>query len=239
MDYFTQQEEKRSASEEAYAYASSVGASVSKSAAETQFAAEGFLGLREKTAAEQVREGYDAACPGLSYRTRALGFCACLAASFLFALLASLNIKKILKGDPAPFALWDTLTNVVGIAGTFFLSGPTTQCNRMFAGQRLVSTLVYLGALAGTLFFCLAPFVPAEPRVYCIFLMIVVSWLALLWYTLSYVPWAQHYVCAACKSCLGDACCACFEAGGTCEVCKPEAVEATEATPFTTGGLFT
>ena len=49
----------------------------------------------------------------------------------------------------------------MGIAGTFFLSGPTTQCERMFAGQRLVSTLVYLGALAGTLFFCLAPFVPA------------------------------------------------------------------------------
>lgn len=232
MDYFSRTEEK-SASDQAFDYASSVGSSISKGAAETQFQAEGLLGLREKTSTESMRDGYDAACPGLSYQNRAIAFCVCLAASFLFALMASFNMKRLIKGDPKLFAMYDTLANVIGIAGTFFLSGPTTQCGRMFNGQRLVSTLIYLGALAGTLFFCFSTFVPNTPRIYCLFLMIVVSWLALLWYTLSYVPWAQHYVCAFFKSLCCEGCCGCFEEGGTCAICKPDGT-ADEATALFT-----
>ena len=61
-------------------------ASLGQKASDAQFEAEGLLGLRPKTAEEQL---YEACCPSLSYQTRLIGFCACMFASFILALFAS------------------------------------------------------------------------------------------------------------------------------------------------------
>ena len=103
----------------------------------------------------------------------------------------------------------------------------------MTEGNRLVSTLVYVSALVATLFFVFFAGIPTQPRLWCILVCILVQYLALLWYTLSFVPYAQAYVCGCFKACLGDLCCGCCDAGGACEVCGADDAHApTEASPL-------
>ena len=78
-------------------------AALGQKASDAQFEAEGLLGLRPKTAEEQL---YEACCPSLSYQTRLIGFCACMFASFILALFASFMLRRLLwRGDAAPFAI--------------------------------------------------------------------------------------------------------------------------------------
>ena len=72
-------------------------ASLGQKASDAQFEAEGLLGLRPKTAEEQL---YEACCPSLSYQTRLIGFCLCMFASFILALFASFTLRRLLwRGD--------------------------------------------------------------------------------------------------------------------------------------------
>ena len=227
MDYF--QSKPKSTSEQASEYLDSF----SQSAKDAQFQAEGLLGLREKTTAEEIQEQYDAACPALSYQTRFVGFCACFCVGLVLMFLADTKIRALISGDPAPFGVYYTFANVVGILGSFFMSGPTQQARKMTEGNRLVSTLVYVCALVATLFFVFYAGIPTQPRLWCILVCILVQYLALLWYTLSFVPYAQAYVCGCFKACLGDLCCGCCDAGGACEVCGADDAHApTEASPL-------
>ena len=141
-------------------------ASLGQKASDAQFEAEGLLGLRPKTAEEQI---YEACCPSLSYQTRLIGFCACMFASFILALFASFMLRRLLwRGDAAPFAIAYTLDNVVAILGSMFMAGPTAQLKTMCAPKRRVSTTIYVVALALTLFFAFATQVPDGARFGCI-----------------------------------------------------------------------
>ena len=72
-------------------------AALGQKASDAQFEAEGLLGLRPKTAEEQL---YEACCPALSYQTRLIGFCLCMFASFILALFASFMLRRLLwRGD--------------------------------------------------------------------------------------------------------------------------------------------
>ena len=117
-----------------------------------------------------------------------------------------------------PFGVYYTFGNLVAIVGSFFLSGPTAQFNKMTEGSRIVSSAVYVLALAATLFFALDDSLPKTPRLWCLLTAILVQYLALLWYTLSFVPFAQAYVCAFFKACCGDLfnCDGCCDEGGCC-----------------------
>ena len=78
--------------------------------------------------------------------------------------LADTKIRALISGDPAPFGVYYTFANVVGILGSFFMSGPTQQARKMTEGNRLVSTLVYVSALVATLFFVFFAGIPTQPR---------------------------------------------------------------------------
>ena len=179
-------------------------ASLGQKASDAQFEAEGLLGLRPKTAEEQL---YEACCPSLSYQTRLIGFCACMFASFILALFASFMLRRLLwRGDAGPFAVAYTLDNVVAILGSMFMAGPTAQLKTMCAPKRRVSTTIYVLALALTLFFAFATQVPDGARFGCILASLFVQWLALMWYTLSYVPFAHDYICSCLPLCCADCC---------------------------------
>jgi hypothetical protein len=91
-------------------------ASLGQKASDAQFEAEGLLGLRPKTAEEQL---YEACCPSLSYQTRFIGFCVCMFASFILALFASFMLRRLLwHSDAAPFAIAYTLDNDVRAEAT-------------------------------------------------------------------------------------------------------------------------
>ena len=229
MDYFSPKEKTKS--EQASDYLDSLSASASAAAKDAQFQAEGLLGTREKTAAEEMSEQYDACCPALSYQSRVVGFCLCFFTGLVLMFLADTKISAMLAGNPTPFGVYYTFGNLVAIVGSFFLSGPTAQFNKMTEGSRIVSSAVYLLALAATLFFALDDSLPKTPRLWCLLAAILVQYLALLWYTLSFVPFAQAYVCAFFKACCGDL----FNCGGCCDeggCCGPVG-GASETSPLT------
>ena len=91
----------------------------------TNFEAQGLLGLRPKTQQEEIAEAYDACCPALSYQQRLIGFGFCVFASFVLALAASFMLGRLIRGEPAPFAIAYTLDNLTVIGGSLFLSGPS------------------------------------------------------------------------------------------------------------------
>ncbi|KAH8045299.1 hypothetical protein JL721_12668 [Aureococcus anophagefferens] len=57
--------------------------------------------------------------------------------------LADTKISAMLAGNPTPFGVYYTFGNLVAIVGSFFLSGPTAQFNKMTEGSRIVSSAVY------------------------------------------------------------------------------------------------
>ena len=87
-----------------------------------------------------------------------------------------------------------------------FMAGPMAQLKTMCAPKRRVSTTIYILALALTLFFAFATQVPDGARFGCILASLFIQWLALMWYTLSYVPFAHDYVCSCLPLCCADCC---------------------------------
>lgn len=76
---------------------------------------------------------------------------------------------------------------------TMFLVGPMNQFRRMFDKIRIVATIVYLSLIGLTLFFAF------KKRMTLALICSILQLLALLWYGLSYIPYARTLV----KKCLG------------------------------------
>lgn len=74
-----------------------------------------------------------------------------------------------------------------------FLVGPMSQVKRMFKPTRIIATAVYLVMIALTLFFAF------RKRTGMALLCSILQILALIWYGLSYIPYARTMV----KKCLG------------------------------------
>lgn len=91
------------------------------------------------------------------------------------------------------FVILYSLGNIVGIASTLFLVGPKNQMKMMFKSGRIIATSVYLSMIFLTLFFAFKGLTLLA--LICSILQI----LALIWYGLSYIPYARTVV----KKCLG------------------------------------
>lgn len=76
---------------------------------------------------------------------------------------------------------------------TMFLVGPMNQFKRMFDKVRIVAAIVYLSLIGLTLFFAF------RKRTTLALVCSIFQMLALLWYGLSYIPYARTLV----KKCLG------------------------------------
>ena len=92
-------------------------------------------------------------------------------------------IAKLLLGNPLPFAFKYTAGNVVSLASTAFLVGPTRQLRGMLAPERRVASLAYIAALVGTLVSVLVLKLALLSLVF-----VLVQAIALAWYVLSYIP---------------------------------------------------
>jgi hypothetical protein len=82
----------------------------------------------------------------------------------------------------------------MGLFSTTMLMGPGRQCRSMFDPCRAQATSAYLGAIILTL---IAAFVIGSPLLCAI--CSFVQYLALIWYSLSYVPYGHEMA----LSCLG------------------------------------
>nr|XP_033798301.1 vesicle transport protein SFT2B isoform X2 [Geotrypetes seraphini] len=120
----------------------------------------------------------------LSWGTRIKGFIACFVAGVLFSFLG-VGLLWVPRKGTTLFAVFYTLGNVASLGSTIFLMGPLKQLKRMFEATRLIATIVMLWHNKGlVLLFCLLQF------------------LAMTWYSLSYIPFARDAVKKCFSACL-------------------------------------
>ncbi|XP_075002420.1 vesicle transport protein SFT2A isoform X2 [Calonectris borealis] len=120
----------------------------------------------------------------LSFGTRVRWFAICFVAGIVCSILgtALLWLPKGIK----LFAVFYTLGNIAALASTCFLMGPLKQLKAMFEPRRLITTVVMLWNKKGlAVLFCILQF------------------LAMTWYSLSYIPYARDAVIKCFSSCLG------------------------------------
>lgn len=168
-----------------------------------------LLGLEPKTQLEELEEAACACCPDLTYQQRIIGYCVCLFIGFCLTIGAAVRLGELLAGDPAPFAIFYTADNVVTVCSSFFLSGPATQCKKMCDKTRYIATMLFFLTMIGTLFFAFYAGIPAGARIGLIIGMIFIQWCALLWYTISYIPYARECICSCCQTWCADTFCGC------------------------------
>ncbi|XP_060067768.1 vesicle transport protein SFT2B-like [Ylistrum balloti] len=132
----------------------------------------------------------------LSWSTRIKGFIVCFVLGVCLSILGSCLL--FLKDGLVIFAVLYTFGNVLSLASTCFLMGPVNQLKKMFAKTRVIATLLVIVMFILTLVCAFALKNTALAIVCC-----VLQFLALTWYSLSYIPFARDAV----KKCFG----ACLE----------------------------
>ncbi|CAD5211585.1 unnamed protein product [Bursaphelenchus xylophilus] len=120
----------------------------------------------------------------LSWELRVYCFIGCFILSMVCSLLGS---PFIFAGKLTEFAVMVSLGSIISIGGTFFLSGPLNQLKKMFEPTRLVATLIYILMIILTLITGLL----LRNGVLAV-LCIIGQYLAMGWYSLSYIPYARE-----------------------------------------------
>ncbi|KAG7462721.1 hypothetical protein MATL_G00187700 [Megalops atlanticus] len=131
----------------------------------------------------------------LSYSTRVKWFIICFACGILCSILGT-ALLFLPKGTQL-FAVFYTLGNVAALASTCFLMGPMKQLKRMFEPTRLLATCVMLLCLILTLCSVFWWHKRGLAILFCI-----LQFLAMTWYSISYIPFARDAVLKCFTSCL-------------------------------------
>jgi len=123
---------------------------------------------------------------GLTRMQRLYGFIGCYAIGLVLSVLGTV---MLFIGGLASFAVLYGLGTVISLVGTGFLIGFAKQLKLMFKPIRIVATIVFLAMI-------IMIFVSAfalDNGTLCI-IFVVLEYLAFLWYTLSYIPYARSAV---------------------------------------------
>ena len=154
---------------------------------------------KPKTKRQELEDACcDTVCPKLTYRQRLYGYGSCFGGAFLLSIGSWMRLVDLVHGNPTPFVVFFTLGNLLAIVGSLFLSGPKAQCKKMFDKTRVVATLMYFLSIVATVFCCYFEHIPDKSRVGIIVLCVIVQWTAMLWYTISFIPFAREWVCTVC-----------------------------------------
>ncbi|KAL4641276.1 Vesicle transport protein SFT2A [Arapaima gigas] len=131
----------------------------------------------------------------LSYSTRVKWFIICFAAGVLCSILGTALL--FLPNGLKLFAVFYTLGNISALASTCFLMGPLKQLKRMFEPTRLLATCVMLLCLILTLCSVFWWNKRGLAIIFCI-----LQFLAMTWYSISFIPFARDAVMKCCTTCL-------------------------------------
>lgn len=137
-------------------------------------------GEREESFLEEESDGIFS----LSPTQRMYAFAASLAAGLILMFLSLIVFAK-----PIKFALLFTFGNVLAVGSTAFLIGPGRQLGMMFDPVRIYATVIYIGCVVLALIFALL----IHSKILTVF-AIIFEICALIWYGLSYIPFAQRMV---------------------------------------------
>nr|XP_028579711.1 vesicle transport protein SFT2A [Podarcis muralis] len=133
----------------------------------------------------------------LSFSTRVKWFAICFASGIVCSILGTAMLWLPGSGTKL-FAVFYTLGNIAALASTCFLMGPVKQLKKMFEPTRLIVTIVMLLCFICTL--C-AVFWWGKKGLALLFC--ILQFLAMTWYSLSYIPYARDAVLKCFTSCLG------------------------------------
>ncbi|KAJ7959328.1 Vesicle transport protein [Quillaja saponaria] len=142
-----------------------------------------ILGGDEDDEESLVYDESDGIC-SLSPMQRIYGF-----AALLFAGLVCMFLSLIVFVKPIKFAVLFTFGNLLAAGSTGFLLGPGRQVAMMFDRVRVYATAIYLGCIVVALICALW----IHNKVLTI-LAIISEICALIWYSLSYIPFARTMV---------------------------------------------
>ena len=132
--------------------------------------------------------------PSLTWKQRLTGCAVC----FLIGMLVSVFATFALVTSPTTFGVLYTFGNLLSLLSTGFLVGPMRQFKNMFHRKRITATLVFLALLIGTLAVAFGTGSTIGTLV-----MVLFQFLALAWYTISYIPYARDVVRKAIGGCFG------------------------------------
>jgi hypothetical protein len=154
-----------------------------------------FVGLEEKKE-DSFEAEFNAACEfcTLTRTQRLYGFAACFVLGWLITLGSCFTIARI-GTNPGQFAIMYTLGNLIALASTCFLFGPWKQIKTMFKPVRAIATIIYLVAMALTLYVAIEVQKPL-PVIVCM----VIQLCAMIWYCASYIPFGRKMI----TTCLGS-----------------------------------
>ena len=134
--------------------------------------------------------GNESIFPSLTLQQRVIGWLSCYLAGVLITLLSFGSFAALVLGHPLRFAFLYTLGNITALMSTCFLVGPRRQFLAMKDPVRLVPSIVYLGTMIATLVLCFK----APSMRLLIVLLIVFQWLSLLWYSITFIPFASNII---------------------------------------------
>lgn len=142
-----------------------------------------------------VTEVADAtSCASLSWSTRIKCFAVCFIAGIVCSVVGGIFLWTNMRA----FAMFYSLGSVSSLAGSFFLMGPIKQSKNMFKEKRYIASIVMIVSLVLTLFAALWWKKNALALIF-----VVIQYLALTWYCLSYIPFARDAVKKCFEACLG------------------------------------
>lgn len=125
----------------------------------------------------------------LGWTSRIKGFAICFGVGFLFSILGAFCLAIPPPKGLRLFAVFYSLGNITSMASMCFLMGPLKQLKKMFDPSRVVSTVVAITFLILTLIAALKFKLAGITFLFC-----VVQFLAMTWYSLSYIPYARDAV---------------------------------------------
>lgn len=175
-----------------------------------------FQGAREKGLIHTLTPGFlkneqeddysSTLCPNLGMKQRLFGCACCFLAGQLLQFLAVTAAAGVLVGHPGRFARCYSMGNMMMVSGSFFLSGPKRQCNKIREKDRAPTFCAFISAMVLTLTVVYSS--PFLGRALLILLLVVVQWCAQVWYILSYVPYGHTVGRRVVKKLLA-CCCTC------------------------------
>lgn len=128
----------------------------------------------------------------LSTTQRLYGFAICLATGLACTFLSMLVFFR-----PIKFAITFTFGNMLALGSTAFLIGPKRQVGMMLDPVRIYATALYIASIIIALFCALY----VHNKLLTLF-AIILEFSALIWYSLSYIPFARSMVSKVMVACL-------------------------------------
>nr|VZI21095.1 unnamed protein product [Spirometra erinaceieuropaei] len=128
------------------------------------------------------------------WNTRLKGFACLFGIGVILSFLGNLFLWIPHTGLKL-FALFYTLGNLCSLTSSFFLMGPVQQCKRMFAETRIIAASLVILFMVLTI----VSAVVWGKALLCL-LFSIFQFLALTWYSLSYIPLARDAVKRCCAS---------------------------------------